>query len=103
MIFPDMFPFFRKLWDLVRPYRGRLLLGVLAGILGGVIEPLMIATVTFVYGMIFPSAHSCGGRSAGQPGRLPGHGQPLTESTLGNRTGTLPTETLNSRPRRSRG
>ena len=54
---PDMFQFFCKLWDLVRLYRGRLLLGVLAGILGGVIEPLMIATVAFVYGMIFPSAH----------------------------------------------
>lgn len=53
-----MFPFFRKLWSLARPYRGRLLLGVVAGVIAGAIEPLMIATVTFVYGLIFPSANA---------------------------------------------
>lgn len=50
-----MIEFFRRLWGLARPYRGRLLLGVLAGIIAGLVEPLMIATVTFVYSLIFPS------------------------------------------------
>ncbi len=53
-----MFGFLRKIWDLARPYRGRLMLGVLTGIIGGLIEPLMVATVVFVYGSIFPSSAS---------------------------------------------
>ena len=51
-----MFKFLLKVWGLARPYRGRLFLGVLTGIVAGVMEPLMIATVAFVYGLIFPSA-----------------------------------------------
>jgi subfamily B ATP-binding cassette protein MsbA len=51
-----MFEFLLRLWNLARPYRSRLLLGVLAGVLGGLIEPLMIANITFVYSLIFPSA-----------------------------------------------
>lgn len=51
-----MFEFLRKLWNLTRPYRGRLMLGVLTGVVGGIIEPIMIATVALVYGIIFPSA-----------------------------------------------
>jgi len=53
-----MFDFLHKLWNLTRPYRGRLMLGVLTGIVGGIIEPIMIATVALVYGMIFPSAET---------------------------------------------
>jgi ATP-binding cassette, subfamily B, bacterial MsbA len=53
-----MIEFLRKIWALTRPYRGRLLLGVAAGVLGGLIEPLMIATVAFVYALIFPSANA---------------------------------------------
>ena len=51
-----MIDFLHKLWNLTRPYRGRLLLAILTGIIGGLIEPLMIATIAFVYGLIFPSA-----------------------------------------------
>lgn len=50
-----MIAFLLKVWALARPYRGRLSLGVLTGIISGFIEPLMIATVTFVYALIFPS------------------------------------------------
>ena len=53
-----MIAFLRKLWDLTRPYRGRLLLAILTGVIGGLIEPLMIATIAFVYGLIFPSVDS---------------------------------------------
>jgi ABC-type multidrug transport system fused ATPase/permease subunit len=53
-----MFEFLHKLWRMTRPYRGRMLLGVLTGIIGGLIEPLMIATIALVYGLIFPSANT---------------------------------------------
>lgn len=49
-----MTEFISKLWALARPYKNRVLLGVIAGILAGLAEPLMIATITFVYGVIFP-------------------------------------------------
>jgi ATP-binding cassette, subfamily B, bacterial MsbA len=50
--------FLLRLWGLTRPYRGRLLLGVVTGIISGLIEPLMIATVMFVYGLVFPDANA---------------------------------------------
>ncbi|MCX8108179.1 MAG: hypothetical protein N3G20_05175, partial [Verrucomicrobiae bacterium] len=53
-----MLEFLANIWVLVRPYRTRLLLGVVAGVVAGLIEPLMIATVTFVYALIFPSANA---------------------------------------------
>ena len=67
-----MFEFLRRLWNLARPYRARLLLGVLAGVLGGVIEPVMIANITFVYSLIFPSTDglSLGVQVAGAPAFL---------------------------------
>ncbi|PWU13737.1 MAG: hypothetical protein C5B50_18710 [Verrucomicrobia bacterium] len=51
-----MFEFLRKLWDLARPYRNRLLAGIALGVIGGLFEPLVISTVVFVYGAVFPSA-----------------------------------------------
>src|SRR2546426_1020240 len=48
-----MISFLLKIWGLARPYRGRLLLGVLTGIIGGLLEPLVIATFTFVFQLIF--------------------------------------------------
>ena len=51
-----MFEFLLRLWNLAHPYRARLLLGALAGVLGGLIEPLMIANIGFVYSLIFPTA-----------------------------------------------
>ena len=53
-----MIAFLLKVWSLAKPYRGRLLLGVLTGVVGGLIEPLMIATITMVYSVVFPSANS---------------------------------------------
>jgi len=53
-----MIHFIRQLFELTRAYRSRLLLGVFAGVIGGLLEPLMIAVVTFVYGLIFPSANA---------------------------------------------
>ncbi len=51
-----MLAFLFKVWGLAKPYRVRLFLGVLTGIVSGLMQPLMIGTVTFVYGSVFPSA-----------------------------------------------
>ena len=51
-----MSEFLLRIWALTRPYRARLLLGVVVGIIGGLIEPLMLAAIGFVYSVIFPSA-----------------------------------------------
>ncbi len=53
-----MSEFLRRLWDLTKPYRGRLLLAILTGVIGGLLEPVMAATIVFVYGLIFPSPDS---------------------------------------------
>jgi subfamily B ATP-binding cassette protein MsbA len=53
-----MIAFLRKIWELARPYKLRLFLGVLTGVLNGFIFSLMIATAMFVYGAMFPSANA---------------------------------------------
>jgi subfamily B ATP-binding cassette protein MsbA len=50
-----MLAFLFKVWNLARPYRARLFLGVLTGIISGLFMPLLIATIMFVYGAVFPS------------------------------------------------
>jgi subfamily B ATP-binding cassette protein MsbA len=51
-----MTDFFRKIWEFARPYRARLYLGVLTGVINGLIGPLLIATAMFVYAAVFPAA-----------------------------------------------
>jgi subfamily B ATP-binding cassette protein MsbA len=51
-----MITFLLKIWRLARPYKLRLFLGVLTGVIGGLIEPLMILTIVFVFAVVFPSA-----------------------------------------------
>jgi subfamily B ATP-binding cassette protein MsbA len=53
-----MIAFLIKILGLARPYRGRLLLGVLTGVIAGFIEPMVVAVVTFVYEVIFTPADS---------------------------------------------
>jgi subfamily B ATP-binding cassette protein MsbA len=53
-----MLAFLFKVWGLAKPYRARLFLGVLAGVINGLLTPLMIAAITFVFGVIFASADS---------------------------------------------
>ena len=57
-----MTDFFRKIWALAQPYKLRLFLGVLAGVLNGLIGPLLIATAVFVYAAVFPSANATDAR-----------------------------------------
>ena len=53
-----MLAFLLKVWGLARPYRVRLFLGVVTGVLSGLLSPMLIGTVMFVYGAVFPSAES---------------------------------------------
>jgi subfamily B ATP-binding cassette protein MsbA len=55
-----MFAFLRKVWGLAKPYKVRLMLGVLTGIISGLLAPLMIATVVFIYAAVFPSSDQTG-------------------------------------------
>jgi subfamily B ATP-binding cassette protein MsbA len=52
-----MLAFLFKVWNLARPYRARLFLGVLTGVISGLFMPLLIATIMFVYGAVFPSGN----------------------------------------------
>ena len=52
-----MIAFIRQLWVFVRPYRVRFFLGVLTGIISGLLEPLMIATIIFVFAVVFPEVN----------------------------------------------
>src|SRR5207245_8240083 len=45
--------FLRRLAELARPYKLRLGLGVICGILSGFLEPLLIVTVVFVWNIVF--------------------------------------------------
>ena len=51
-----MIKFLFSVWGLARPYRMRLFLGVFTGIVSGLLAPLLIGTVMFVYSAVFPSA-----------------------------------------------
>jgi ATP-binding cassette, subfamily B, bacterial MsbA len=48
-----MTDFLRQLWRFARPYRGRLLLGLLCGVLFGLVNGLLIGTVKIVVQLVF--------------------------------------------------
>ena len=54
----EMTLFLRRLLRLVQPYRFRLVLGIICGVLAGVAEPLMVGVIAFVFAMVFPAAKS---------------------------------------------
>ena len=49
-----MISFALKLWALAKPYRVRLFLGVLTGVLCGLIEPVLLAAIKVVINVLFP-------------------------------------------------
>ena len=51
-----MTDFLRKIWEFARPYRARLFLGVVAGVLSGLVGPLMIGASMLIYAAVFPTA-----------------------------------------------
>ena len=48
---------FKRVSELVRPYRGRLILGILAGVLCGFMAPLLMITIKIAVSVIFPTEH----------------------------------------------
>jgi len=50
-----MVEFLFKVWSLAKPYKTRLILGVLAGFASGLIAPLLIASVKLIFGALFPT------------------------------------------------
>ena len=55
-----MIAFLLKVWALAKPYRVRLFLGVVTGTLSGLVSPLLIGTIMFVYSAVFPSRDPSG-------------------------------------------
>jgi subfamily B ATP-binding cassette protein MsbA len=51
-----MIAFWRKLWQLTRPYKGRFILGGLFGALSGFADSLVLVTVAFVASVVFSGA-----------------------------------------------
>ena len=49
-----MFEFLFKVWGLAKAYRFRLFLGVVTGIVSGLMQPLLLGTIAFVYSAVFP-------------------------------------------------
>jgi subfamily B ATP-binding cassette protein MsbA len=52
--------FLFKVWNLARPYRSRLFLGVSMGVVNGLVSPLLIGAIMFVYGVVFPATDATG-------------------------------------------
>ena len=48
-----MIDFLRKIWQFVHPYRGRLLLGLMCGILFGLVNGILIGAVKVVIQLVF--------------------------------------------------
>lgn len=53
-----MIEYAQRLLALARPYRGRLVLGVIAGVLAGLIEPLVMVAVKLALDALFPSSEA---------------------------------------------
>jgi hypothetical protein len=58
-----MVAFLFKVWSLAKPYRTQLFLGVLMGVISGFIAPLMIGTILFFCGAVFPVPDTTGASS----------------------------------------
>jgi len=59
-----MIKFLLSVWSLAQPYRLRLFFGVLTGILSGLMQPLLIGTIVFVYSAVFQSAQTASTQSS---------------------------------------
>jgi subfamily B ATP-binding cassette protein MsbA len=50
-----MMRFAHRIWELLKPYRSRLGLGIVAGILSGLMEPVLMLAVKLVMDVLFPT------------------------------------------------
>lgn len=53
-----MFEFFRRLSEFLAPYRGRMVLGIVMGVLSGLAEPALMVAVKLVFDFLFPGEAS---------------------------------------------
>jgi subfamily B ATP-binding cassette protein MsbA len=72
-----MLDFLKNLWQFARPYRVRLFLGVVTGILAGVLAPLLMVAIWLVSTLVFEPA---GGTAKQQFIKLPAFIQPWIEN-----------------------
>ncbi len=47
----------KRIWNLIRPYKVRLALGVFFGLLSGLVSPMLVITIKIAVSVIFPTAH----------------------------------------------
>src|SRR5580692_4814738 len=59
-----MFDFLGKMWGLSKAYRLRLFIGVVAGVISGLMMPLLIAAIVFVYDTVFQPGQIASGQSS---------------------------------------
>src|SRR6266516_712309 len=74
-----MSDFLRRLAELARPYKLRLGLGVICGILSGFLEPILLLTVVFVWKIVFRQADAPAEVSVSIPKFLRGVLQPALD------------------------
>src|SRR6266446_682798 len=75
-----MIVFLRRIWGFVRPYRSRLILGLLCGILYGLTNGAFVVVLRVVIDLIFPTAGA--GSFAEELRKAPKFLQPLVESIM---------------------
>jgi len=49
-----MFAFLRRIWPFVRPYRSRLVLGLVCGVLSAVASATLVGLIKIVVKLVFP-------------------------------------------------
>ena len=69
--------FFFKLLEFSRPYRGRMILGIIVGFLAGLTNPLLMGSIKLVVDTVFTDAKSSGLLTKQRP--VPGFFQPVLD------------------------
>ncbi len=75
-----MFAFIAQLLRLAQPYRARLILGILFGVLGGLTEPLLVIIIPLVGGVVFPGSE--GHNMMALLKNIPGFARPVLEPLI---------------------
>ena len=75
-----MWPFLRKLWQYVRPYRARMVLGMLCGVMYGLGSGALILVIKVVINVVFPGSETV--TVAEELNGLPSFLRPLAEKVV---------------------
>src|SRR4051812_32861626 len=52
-----MIKFLLKIWGMTRPYKLRMILGIITGFLSGIADALVLVTAALVMTVVFPTVH----------------------------------------------